>query len=826
MRIERVAMSLLCLAGALLAGLPATAQQLQGEPGAPGALEFPNSRVLPVPTPPFTGVINPNLIDSQPSWPSTIAPPTDAPNVLLILIDDAGYGSNSAFGGVVPTPTLEKLAQRGLRYTQMHNTALCSPTRAALLTGRNHHSVGYGDVAEGAVGYPGYDTVTGPESAHVAMTLKQNGYATAWFGKNHNVPIWTATPTGPFDNWPIGLGYDYFYGFVGGDTSQWEPGNLFRNTTPIHPYNGKPGWNLITAMADDAIEYINTQTATNPKRPWFIHYAPGATHAPHHPTKEWVDKISAMHLFDEGWEKVRERIFANQKGLGVIPANAKLPDWPDFLPKWDSLTADQKRLYLRQIDVWAAYMAYTDDEIGRIIKTIEDLGQFDNTLIIFICGDNGMSAEGSMNGTPNEVGYFNGFEYTVEQMLPLIPVWGTDLTYNHFAVPWAFAMDTPYRWVKQVASHLGGTRTGMVMTWPKRITDQGGIRNQFHHVIDVAPTILDATGIPQPIFVNGIQQRPYDGVSMVYTWDKANANAPSTRKTQYFEIFGNRAIYHDGWMANTVPAVTPWEGVRGKPPVDVMNGYKWELYNLAEDPTQTNDLAAKEPERMRMMQELWIMEATRNNVFPLNNSQLPILTAERPGPAAGRAQFVYTAPMTSTQFAVAPSIINRSYRITAEVEVPQAGANGVLVTQGGRFSGWGLYLKDGKPTFTYNLLDVERSKWQGADALPPGKHTIAFDWKMEARGEPLGRGGIGTLSVDGKQVAQRTLPKTQPLLWAWDETFDVGLDTGTPVDDKDYQVPFAFTGKLGKLTIDLGESSVSPEAIKQMMVDLAKRRDR
>ena len=823
----RFAIASACLlAGALLTASSAQGQVLTGPPGAPSTRAFPDSRVLPIPTPPFSGNIQPNLINSSPGWPPAISPPEGAPNVLLILIDDAGFGSNSVFGGVVPTPTLEKLAQRGLRYTQMHNTALCSPTRAALLTGRNHHSVGYGDVAEGAVGYPGYDTITGPENAHVAMTLKQNGYATAWFGKDHNVPIWTATPAGPFDEWPVGLGYDYFYGFVGGDTSQWEPGNLFRNTTPIHPYNGKPGWNLITAMADDCIEYINTQVATNPKRPWFIHYAPGATHAPHHPTKEWVDKISAMHLFDDGWEKVRERIFENQKKLGVIPANAKLPDWPDFLPKWDSLTADQKKLYLRQIDVWAAYMAYTDYEIGRVIETIEKLGQFDNTLIIWICGDNGMSGEGSMNGTPNEVAYFNGFAFTVEQMLPLIPVWGTDLTYNHFAVPWAFTMDTPYRWIKQVASHLGGTRTGTVMTWPKCIKDAGGIRNQFHHVIDVAPTVLEAIGIPQPTFINGIQQRPYDGLSMVYTWDKAHADAPSTRKTQYFEIFGNRAIYHDGWMANTVPAVTPWEGVKGKPPVDVMNGYKWELFNLAEDPTQTNDLSPKEPERLRNMQELWTIEATRNNVFPLNNSQLPVLTAERPGPAAGRTQFVYAAPMTSTQFAVAPSILNRSYTITAEIEVPEGGANGVLVTQGGRFSGYGLYLKDGKPTFTMNLLGIERPKWQGSDALPPGEHTIVFDWKMDAKGEALGRGGNGTLSVDGKPVAQQSLAHTQPIIWAWDETFDIGLDTGTPVDDGDYQVPFAFTGKLVKITVDLGESSVSPEAIKMMMEEKAQQRDR
>jgi arylsulfatase A-like enzyme len=793
---------------------------------SPTAVEFPDSKTLPTPTPPFSGVIEPNLLESTPGWPPTLTPPAGAPNVLLILIDDAGYGSNSAFGGLAPTPVLDSLARRGLRYTQMHNTALCSPTRAALLTGRNHHAVGFGMVAETATGYPGYNSFIPPETAHVARTLNENGYATAWFGKNHNVPVWEATPTGPFTNWPVGQGYDYFYGFVGGDTSQWQPGNLFRNTTPIHPYNGEPGWNLNTALADEAVEYISAQTATNPKRPWFIHYAPGATHAPHHPTPEWVEKISAMHLFDDGWNKVSERIFENQKRLGVVPANAKLPPWPDFLPRWDTLSADQKRLYLRQIDVWAAYLAYTDHEIGRIVETIENLGQFDNTLIIFVCGDNGMSAEGSLNGTPNEVAYFNGVAFTVEQMLPFIPVWGTDRTYNHFAVPWAFAMDTPYRWCKQVASHFGGTRTGMVVTWPQRIKDAGGIRNQFHHVIDIAPTILDAIGIPQPDMVNGIAQRPYDGVSMVYTWDKANAQAPSTRKTQYFEIIGNRAIYHDGWMANTVPAAPPWEGVNAHVPTDVLNGYEWELFNLVDDPTQTNDLSKSEPERLRMMQDLWLIEATRNQVLPLNNSAVATLTVERPGPAAGRTQFLYTTPMTATQFGAAPSILNRSYRITAEIEVPLGGANGVLVTQGGRFSGYALYLKDGKPTFTMNLLGVERPKWQGAEPLAPGKHTIVFNWKMDPQGLAVARGGMGVLSVDGVEAAQRSLPKTLPFTWAWDETFDVGLDTGTSVDDADYQVPFAFTGKLQKIAFDLGETSMTPEAIKAMIEALAKKRDR
>ena len=482
--------------GALLGALGAVGLRAQAQAQSPTATQFPNSTVLPTPTPPFKGFIQPNLIDSQPGWPPTIMPPEGAPNVLLVLIDDAGFGSNSAFGGVVPTPTLDKLAQRGLRYTQMHNTALCSPTRAALLTGRNHHRAGFGTVAEAASGYPGYDFITRPEMAHGALALKENGYSTAWFGKNHNVPTWEASPQGPFTHFPIGQGYDYFYGFIGGDTSQWQPGNLFRNTTPIHPYEGKPGWNLISAMADDAIEYISTQTATDPKRPWLIHYAPGATHAPHHPTPEWIEKISAMHLFDDGWNAVSERIFENQKKLGVIPANAKLPPWPDFLPRWETLTADAKKLYLRQIDVWAAYLAYVDHEIGRVIETVEKLGLIDNTLIIFVCGDNGMSAEGSMHGTPNEVAYFNGFAFTVDQMLPLIPEWGTDKTYPHFAVPWAFAMDTPYKWTKQIASHLGGTRTGMVVTWPKRITDAGGIRHQFHHVIDVMPTIFEASRHP------------------------------------------------------------------------------------------------------------------------------------------------------------------------------------------------------------------------------------------------------------------------------------------------------------------------------------------
>lgn len=805
-----------------LAILPsvAQAQQMRGTPGAPNTVQFPDSRVLPVPTPPFSGAIMPSAKDSTAGWPPAVAAPEGAPNVLLILTDDVGFGAPSTFGGVIPTPALDRIAQSGLRYTHFHTTALCSPTRAALLTGRNHHSVGYGNISELSTAYPGYNSIIPPEKAPVSQTLKLNGFSTAWFGKNHNVPPWEANPTGPFGNWPVGMGFDYFYGFVGGDTSQWQPGNLFRNTTPIHPYVGQKDWNLGTAMADDAIAHIRTHAAVSPNRPWFIHYAPGGTHAPHQPPKEWIEKFKGK--FDAGWEALRQQIFENQRRLGVIPANAQLPPWPDDMKKWESLSPDEKRLFTRQVEVYAAYLAYTDHEIGRVIQTVQDLGQFDNTLIIYISGDNGGSAEGSMNGTPNEVAYFNGVSFTVEQQLPLIDAWGSDRTYNHMAVPWTIAFNTPYRWTKQVASHLGGTRNGMAVSWPKRITDRGGIRTQFHHAIDVVPTLLEAIGIPQANTINGIAQQPIEGVSMLYTWDLANANAPSRRNTQYFEIMANRAIYRDGWMASTTPIATPWN-TSARVPDDVVNGYKWELYNLAQDPTQLNDLAQAEPRRLRDMQELFLVEATRYQVLPLDNALLTRMVQSRPGPAAGRRQFVYTAPLSAVQANAAPGILNRSYRITADIEVPQGGANGMLITQGGRFSGWGLYLRDGKPVFTMNLLGVERPKWEGSAALPPGRHTIVFDWQMEATGAPFGRGGSGTLSVDGQQVAQRALPRTLPFTFAWDETLDVGLDTGTPVDDRDYQVPFAFTGKLNRVTVDLGASSVTPEALREFQSQATKR---
>ncbi|GGH07171.1 arylsulfatase [Alsobacter metallidurans] len=779
---------------------------------------------LPAPTPPFSGAVLPNAVDSTPAWPPQVMPPAGAPNVLLVLTDDVGFGAPSTFGGVIPTPTLDEVANQGLRYTTFHTTALCSPTRAALLTGRNHHQVGFGNISELSSGYPGYNSIIPRETATVAAILKQNGYSTAWFGKDHNVPPWEASTAGPFTNWPSGQGFDYFYGFVGGDTSQWQPGNLFRNTTPIHPYLGQPGWNLNTAMADDAVEYIRHNTEIAPNRPWFIHYAPGGTHAPHHPTREWVDRIEAMHLFDDGWEKLRERIYANQKRLGVIPANAVLPPWPsDILKPWAQLTDVEKKLFIRQANVYAAYLAYTDHEIGRVIDEVKRLGQLDNTIVIYISGDNGSSAEGSVNGTPNEVMYFNGIALEAEQQMPWYDAWGTDQTYNHMAVGWTWAFGTPYRWTKQVASHFGGTRNGMAISWPTKIKDKGRIRTQFHHVIDVTPTLLDLIGIPQPNQVDGIAQRPMDGVSMAYTLPAANAALPSNRKTQYFEILGNRAIYNDGWIASTTPPVPPWASVAAPRPADVMNGYSWELYNVAADPTQLTNLAEVEPAKMQAMEELFTIEGVKNQVFPLSNSIAAMVT-ERPGPAAGRKQFVYTGPSCCTQANAAPNILNRSFRITADVTAPADGGSGVLVTQGGRFAGWGLYLKDGKPTFTINLFNLERPKWQAKAPLTPGKHTIVFDFALDQKGAvPFGHGGTGVLTVDGQEAARAVLPHSAPFTFAWDETFDVGMDTGTPVDDADYKAPGTFTGQIGKITVDLGDGTVSLASVTEWLKALSSR---
>jgi arylsulfatase A-like enzyme len=828
MRIERQVVITTAMALALAASsVSSIAQEVTGVPGSPSATTTIDGKQLPAPNPKFGGVIKDNAYQSKSYWPPTIVPPKGAPNVLLIMTDDCGFGAPSAFGGVIPTPALDRIGKAGLRYTQFHSTALCSPTRAALITGRNHHSAGFGVISELATGFPGYDSIISEDCATIGRILKENGYATSWFGKDHNVPAFEASQAGPFDRWPIGMGFDYFYGFIGGDTSQWEP-NLFRQTTQIYPFVGNPKWNLTTAMADDAIAHIKMLNAVDPKKPFFVHYTPGGTHAPHHATPEWIEKINKMHLFDKGWNALRDEIFANQKRLGVIPQDAKLTPWPkDLLKEWDTLSADEKKLFIRQADVYAAYLAYTDYEIGRVIQAVEDTGKLNDTLILYISGDNGSSAEGSLNGTPNEVAQFNGAEVPVEDQLKYFyDAWGSDKTYNHMAVGWTWAFDTPYKWTKQIASHFGGTRQGMCISWPGHIQDVGGIRNQFHHVIDVVPTILEAAGIQQPEVVDGIKQRPIEGVSMVYTFDPAAAgpNEPTKHKTQYFEMFGNRGIYHDGWYANTQPINPPWNLV-GTPPQDVVNSYKWELFDLTKDWTQNDDIAAAHPEKLKEMQNLFMEEARKYNVLPLDNSLAMRMVTPRPSVTAGRTEFTYSGPLTGIPMGDAPSTIAASYTFTADVEVPADGGDGILVTQGGRFGGYGFYLLKGKPVFTWNLLDLKRERWESPEALTPGKHTLVFDFKYDGLGfgtlafnnmSGLGRGGTGVLKVDSKEVATHKMERTIPTTLQWDESFDIGSDTGTPVDDKDYQCPFAFTGKLNKLTVKIDRPNLTPEDIQKL----------
>ena len=812
----------LAAAAVALAGTPALAQQVTGVPGSPSATTTLQGDQLPPPPAKFGGVIKDLAPQSKPWWPPRVVPKKGAPNVLLIMTDDAGFAVSSTFGGVIPTPALDRIAASGLRYTNFHSTALCSPTRAAIITGRNHHSSGFGVISEQATGFPGYNSIISRDKATIGRILKDNGYRTSWFGKDHNTPAFQASQDGPFDQWPIGMGFEYFYGFIGGDTSQWEP-NLFRNTTQIYPFQGKPGWNLITAMADDAIAYMNRINALDPEQPFFVYFVPGGTHAPHHPTPEWIKKIGDMHLFDQGWNKLREQIYANQKKLGVIPPDAKLTPWPkDLLKDWDQLSADEKKLFLRQVDVYAAYVAYTDHEIGRVIQAVEDMGKLDNTLIIYIEGDNGTSAEGTLVGTPNETAMFNGVVVPVDAQLKYFyDVWGSDKTYPHMAVGWAWAFDTPFSWTKQIASHFGGTRQGMAISWPKVIKDKGGIRHQFHHVIDIVPTLLDATGVKQPKIVDGIRQSPIEGVSMAYTFDAKNAKAPSTHRTQYFEMMGDRAIYSDGWMASTKVMRPPWE-ITGLQK-DAMS-YPWELYDLRSDWTQYADVAAQNPKKLKEMQALFMQEARKYQVLPLDTSAVSRIITPRPSITAGRNVFVWTLPLVGTPMGDAPSILNSSYNFKVEVEIPQGGAEGMLITQGGRFGGYGFYVLKNKPVFTWNLVDLARVRWEGTE-LTPGKHVLEFDFKYAGLGmgtlafnspSGVGQGGTGVLKVDGKAVSTQEMKHSIPFLLQIDESLDIGSDTLTGVNDADYQPPFPFTGKLQKVTLTIDRPQLSPEDIKKL----------
>jgi arylsulfatase A-like enzyme len=802
---KRIDVLRLCLLVSAALPFAAMAQDVNGKLGSASAtMTIPGDRVPPAPMP-FGGKIGDTVETSRPWWAPRIVPPKGAPNILLIMTDDQGYGVSGTFGGVIPTPASDSVAAAGLRYTEFNSTALCSPTRSALITGRNHHENGFGVISELSTGYPGYDSYMGEDDATVGEILKEHGYSTTWIGKDHNIPSSAYGAAGPYEQWPSGMGFQYYYGFPGGETDQWTP-YLFKDHTQVFPWIGHPDYNLGADLANEAITHMRELKAADPEQPFFLYYVPGGTHSPHQPPKDWIEKFHGK--FDMGWNVMRDQIFANQKRLGVIPENAKLTPWPDSLPKWDSLSADEKKLYARQAEVFAAYAAYTDFEIGRVIQEVKDEGKLDNTMIIYMVGDNGTSPEGTLRGTPNQWTAYNGIlDIPVADQLKYYDAWGSSATYPHMAVAWSWAFDTPFKWTKQIASHFGGTRQGLSISWPGHIDDAGGIRNQFHHVIDIVPTILEAAKIKAPAYVNGIKQKPIEGVSMAYTFSKANANAPTTHHVQYFEMIANRGIYKDGWYANTTPPHGPWILNAPLPPIDQ---YKWELYDLKNDYSQNDDLAAKMPDKLKAMQALFLQEAKKYNVLPLQNTTFDRAISPRPSPLAGKTVYSYQGMVTGIPDGNSPSILDRSYKITADVEIPQGGGDGIIVTEGGRFGGYGLYILKGKPVFLYNFLALDRTRLAGDDVLTPGKHTIVYDFAYDGPG--LGKGGKGTLSVDGKTVATQTIPHTIPLLSVADESFDVGADTRTGVDDNDYQVPFIFNGTIDNVTFDLGPMQIMSAA--------------
>jgi arylsulfatase len=764
--------------------------------------------VLPRPEPPFQGKIGRTAAESKPDFPKAIEAPKGAPNVLLIMTDDVGFAAASTFGGPIPTPNFEKLAKAGLRYNNMHTTALCSPTRAALITGRNHHTCASGVITEMGTGFPGYNTLMPKSCGTIAETLKQNGYNTSWFGKNHNVPDWQSSQAGPFDLWPTGLGFEYFYGFIGGDTDQWHPA-IFDGTKPIEPPND-PKYHLDADLADHAVAWIRQQHSLAPDKPFFAYYSPGLCHAPHHAPKEWIAKFKGQ--FDQGWDKVREETLARQIKLGVVPADTKLTPRPKEIPAWDSLNDDQKKLYAHMMEVYAACLAYCDHNIGRVIEAVEDTGTLDNTIILYQMGDNGASGEGTLQGLSNEVGVAaNGVKETLPYLLSIKDELGGPLHYNHYPVGWAHAMDTPFQWTKQVASHFGGTANDLVISWPKRIKDKGGLRSQFSHIIDLAPTILEACGVKEPTMLNGVKQTPIEGTSLVYTFD--DAKAATRHKTQYFEMLGNRAIYQDGWMACTTPLRLPWAPPAPGVPSAKPDDFEWELYNVAEDFSQANNLVAKNPKKLKELQDVFDREAKKYNVYPLDASFAERADVNlRPSLTRGRNTFTYYPGTIRVPEGAAPEIRNKDFTVTAEVEIPEAGAEGMLVTQGGRFGGWALLLMDGKPEFDYAFSNQKEHKYRitAKDKLARGKHTIKFDFKYDGPG--YGKGGTGTLSVDGKEVATGKIERTVPTRFSLDETFDIGEDTGTPVVEAYVdKMPFKFTGVLKKVVIELGKSGLTPK---------------
>ena len=776
----------------------------------------PDRTVLPIPEPSYPPITELDARNATPPPRFEVKTPQGAPNVLIVLIDDMGFGVPSAFGGPVHMPTADRLAAAGLRYNRFHTTAVCSPTRTALLSGRNHHMNNMGGITETATAFPGNTGKRPNNVAPLAEMLRLNGYSTAFFGKNHETAPWEVSPSGPTDRWPTRSGFDEFYGFFGGETNQWAP-FLYHGMNPVE-IPRDPNYNFMTDMTDKAIGWMQFQKALTPDKPFFIYFAPGATHAPHHVPKDWIAKYRGK--FDEGWDTLREETLARQIKLGVVPAGTKLAAKPEAIKDWNTLTADEKKLFARQMEVFAGFGEYADTEVGRLIDAIKDTGQLDNTLVFYILGDNGTSAEGGMNGMFSEMTYFNGVQETVADMLKRYDEWGGPSTYPHMAAGWAVAGDTPFMWTKQVASNFGGTRNGLIVYWPKRVTAKGEVRSQFHHVIDVAPTVLEAASLPEPKSVNGTVQEPIEGVSMVYTF--GNAKAESRHKVQYFEIFGNRGVYADGWLAGTLHRA-PWEMKPRRPLLDD----RWELYDIRTDFTLTNDLAAHDPAKLKEMQDLFMKEAVKYHVLPIDDRVVERVNAKlagRPDLMGDRTSLTLHAGMKGMSENVFLNVKNRSLTITADVEIPQGGANGVVLAQGGRFGGWSLYFKDGKPTYTYNFIGLQRFSVAAAQAVPAGKATIRLDFGYDGGG--LGKGGLGTLYANGTKVAEGRIERTQPIIFSADETADVGEDDATPVTEDYKAYDNKFTGKILRVTIDVramgaADASAAAAAAAKLAADKA-----
>jgi arylsulfatase A-like enzyme len=756
--------------------------------------------VLPIPERQHIGLITYDAKDPDTSFPpiEPLRPPVGAPNVLVVLLDDLGFGASSAFGGPCAAPTAERLAANGLKYTRFHTAALCAPTRQALLTGRNHHAVGMGTITELATSAPGYNSIRPKTAAPLAETLTLNGFSTAYFGKCHEVPVWETSPMGPFDAWPTGGGgFEHFYGFIGGETNQYAPA-LYDGTTAVEPdRTPEEGYHFTEDMTDRAIGWIRQQKALMPDKPFFAYFAPGATHAPHHVPREWADKYKGK--FDQGWDKLREETLARQKELGVIPQDAELTARHADIPAWDEMPDDLKPVLARQMEVYAGFLEHTDHHVGRLVDALEDLGILEDTLVYYILGDNGASAEGTLNGSFNEMFMFNGAAAleTVEFMAARIDKFGTPEAYNHYAVGWAHAMDAPYQWTKQVASHWGGTRNGTIVHWPKGFEAKGELRTQFHHVIDVAATVLDVARLPEPTSVNGIQQMPLHGVSMAYSFD--DGGAAERRETQYFEMFVNRGIYHKGWAAVTRHS-TPWVLTGQMPAFD---DDVWELY-APDDWTQAQDVAQEHPEKLHELQRLFLIEAVKYDVLPMDDRRIERFDPElagRPTLIKGNSQLLFGGMGRLTENTVL-NIKNKSHAVTAEVIVSDGAASGVIIAQGGAFGGWSLYAKNGKPVYCYNLLALQRFKVEGDTAIPAGEHQVRMEFAYDGGG--LAKGGTVSLYLDGKKIGEGRVEGTEPMLFSADETTDVGTDGGTPVSDDYGPKDSAFTGRVRWVQIDLG----------------------